>query len=281
MELSKRQTEIAFLVFLICVTIFALALQKFDIQGILTTLIGDGIMAGIVYLLFTRSQAIKDVIEALTTINKREKQRKRILWNIKQWSIEKKAYLLYNHGHLTSDDIYDPNLPNYQEAKQILEEKNIYELWLKGVEESNKLVDEGKKEIYEFEFIIHNALKNTVFQTSYPAYKSSKPYYNIFILQELIYDCIINEQDMNLKIEGRLLKDGGKAIAEGEPKKLKELKICIDTLFKDIKLRKTIQNFNKIQKTLENLTSLKQFYIRLNELIREYEEETESFHVNS
>jgi hypothetical protein len=281
MELSKRQAEIIFSAFLGSIIILALCFQKLDDQGLITTIIGDGIMAGLVYLLFTRSQVVKDVIEALVTFNKREKQRRLILDDIKQWSSGVKANLIYAHGSLTYNKMNVPDSPHYPETKKIFEEREIYDLRLKGIEESNKLVDDGKKEIDKFESLICNALKDILLKVSLTVNTLPEPSYCMPMARESIYDGIMNDKNINLKISGRFLNDGTKKIAEGDLGELKKLESRIKELINNKDLRDKIQTFNEIKKKVEDGESLKDFYVKRDELIREYEYNIENvFHRN-
>jgi len=207
-------------------------------------------------------------------------KKKNRLEDFKKWSPSIKANLFYRDGKLEYTYVKEPILQHPQEARKILEKRKIYDLWINGVKESNKLVDDGRKEIDEFESIIHNALKDSSLKESLSVNTLAEPSYAGPMVRKSIYEGIICPDDLNLEIKDNFLNDGAKKIAEGdsdEPKKIQDLKSSIDNLIKDNTLREKIRNFNEIKKNLEKEEPLKDFYIKRDELIREYEDNKENF----
>jgi hypothetical protein len=288
MELCNRQAEILFFIFLSLVSILAFIFQKLDFQGVITTIIGDGIIAGLVYLLLTRSQGVKDVIEALETMIKREKKNRRILAELKNWMNEVKfATIWYKNGKLEVTPYNEPNPPFLKETLNVLEKYGANNLLETGQKTSEELINQGKQEINNFHKIMENEIKNKV---PLDKIEFEEPLSSLQIIYDVVYKQItesgmrtlmifhdpsnipISDEEAESHEKGRLTH-GTTTLARGEIQFLSSVKQMLENMIQNNDIQTNIDNYRNIVIELRN--PLDDFQTKMNYIIDQFKHEKE------
>lgn len=215
--------------------------------------------------LATEQQKLKEEYE------KRLHQNKLILIDLENW-IEKTefAYIDYRDGELEDAKHRNSDLPHFENTKKVLENRNAYTLWTKGIENSNCLHTKGKNAIKTFHTKLDRELESIPLKKSLKWGLLQEHSYVLFGVRQSIFDGIKNIKNLNLQINNGFLLDGTRTLAEGETETLTRLKKIIENLVENEIMRKNIRIYNEVKEKIDYREPFKEFQKRLNEIIQEY-----------
>jgi len=182
--------------------------------------------------------------------------------------MDKTIFSKINYNFINIEEINhtDPkNLPYYDKDVEVLKNYKAYLLWENGKNESKKLVEEGIKAIQSFHSIINEKLKDISLKKSLEIGILSEPYYSLPRIHESIFEEINGNHSPFLinndkvETESRRLYHGDACLAQGNKGILNDLKVKIESLINNLKIREEIRFFNEVKSKLDSKVAFENF----------------------